>query len=80
MRGAFDLVLIDVQPGDVAAGELDHLAGGASHTAADVEDLHVGLDIYVVGQEMLVASYGTRECLAVRESTEVKALAPTVLV
>ena len=80
MRSALNLVLVDVQPRDVAACELDHFAGRPPYATADVEDLHAGLDIYVVGQVVLVASDGTLKRLAVCESTEVEALMPSILV
>ena len=80
MCSALNLVLVDVQSCDMTAGELDHLAGRPPYAAADVEDLHAGLDVYVVGQVVLVASDGTLKRLAICESTEVEALVPPVLV
>ena len=80
MCSALNLVLVDVQTRDMAACELDHFAGRPPYAAADVEDLHAGLDVYVVGQVVLVASDSTLKRLAVGESTEVEALMPSILV
>lgn len=39
-----DLEIVVVQPGDPGVGKVGDLTGGATDTAADVEDLHTGLD------------------------------------
>ncbi len=61
-------------------GELSNLAGRATNTAADVEDLHAGLDTDLHGEEVLMTSNGLVEGLAWRIPAEVEALAPTILV
>lgn len=80
VRGALDLVVVVVEAGDVGAGELGDLAGGAANTAPDVEDLHPFLDPDLVGEVVLVAGNGLVEVLAAGVPAEVERLAPAILV
>jgi hypothetical protein len=75
-----DLVFVDVQSRDVAAGELDDFASGASHTTANIQDSHIRLYTYGMSQVMFVASNGARECLAIGKLAKVERLAPAVFV
>lgn len=78
--GALNLVVVVVEAGNVAAGELGNLAGRAADAAADVENLHALLDADAVSQVVLVAGNGLVEGLALGETAEVEGLAPAVLV
>ncbi len=78
--GAVNLVIIVVQAGDMAAGELGNLAGRAADTAANIEHSHTLLDANAVGEVVLVTGNGLVEWLAGRKAAEVERLAPAVLV
>lgn len=79
-RGTLDLVVVVVETGDVGVGELGNLPCGAANAAADVEDLHAGLDADLHGKVVFVARNGLVEGLADRVPAEVEALAPAILV
>lgn len=74
------MVFIEIQPGDVGASELDNLSGRTANTTANIENLHVWLDVDAVCEVVFVAGYGAVEGLAVGKPAEVKALTPPVLV
>lgn len=80
VRCSVDLVVVVVETGDVASGELCNLTGWAANTAANIEHLHALLDANAVGQVVLVAGNGLVEGLAGGEAAEVEGLAPAVLV
>ena len=80
MRRTFDLIVVVVQAGDMASGELGDLTGGATNTAPDVEHPHTLLDANRVREVVLVAGNGLVERLAVGEAAEVEGLAPSILV
>jgi hypothetical protein len=75
-----DLVVVVVQAGDVGIGELCNLARRSTDTAADVEDLHTFLDANLTCQVVFVTGNGLVEGFAVRETAEMEALAPAILV
>ena len=75
-----DLVVVIVKTGDVGVGELGDLAGRATNTAADVQDLHASLDADLHGEVVLMAGNSLIEGLADRVAAEMEALAPAVLV
>lgn len=77
--GAVDLVVIVVEARDVCTSEVTNLASGATDAAANVEDLEVGLDAYVGGEEVLVAGDGLLEGLAWVEAAKVEGGSPGVL-
>lgn len=74
------MVLVDVEPGDVAASELDEFTRGATDTATNVEYFHITLDADAGGQVVLVTGNGSREGLSVCESAKMEGLAPRVFV
>lgn len=80
VSGSVDLVVVVVQAGDVASGELCNLTGRAANTAANVEHLHALLDANAVCQVVLVTGNGLVKGLAGGEAAEVEGLAPAVLV
>jgi hypothetical protein len=51
-----DLEIVVVQPGDPGVGKVGDLTGGATDTAADVEDLHTGLDTDLGGEVVFMTS------------------------
>lgn len=77
---ALNLVVVVVEAGNVATGELCDFASRAADTAANIEDLHAGLDIDAVGEVVLMTSNGLVERLAVGEAAEVERLAPAIFV
>lgn len=57
-----DLEIVVVQPGDPGVGKVGDLTGRATDTAADVEDLHTGLDTDLSGEVVFVTGeLGERE-------------------
>lgn len=78
--GTVNLVVVVVQTGNVGTGELDHLTGGTTDTATNVENLHALLDTGLHGEVVLVAGDGLVERLTVGEAAEVEGSTPSVLV
>lgn len=79
-RCTSNLVLIDVEPGDVAASKLHNFPCRATHTATNVEDFHIALDADTGCQVVLVTGDGLREGLSVCEPAKMKGFTPSVFV
>lgn len=75
-----DLVVVVVQTGDVAAGELGDFARRSTNTTSNIKNLHALLDADLVGEVVLMTSNRLVEGLAVREAAKVEGLAPTILI
>lgn len=80
MGGTLNLVVVVVQAGDMGTCELGDLASRTTNTATDIENLHALLDANLVGKVVLMTSNGLVEGFALRESTEMEGLSPTVFV
>lgn len=65
MGGALDLVVVIVQTGDVASGELGDLTSWPTDTTADVEDLHPLFDSNAVCEVVFVPCNGLVKRLAI---------------
>jgi hypothetical protein len=78
--GTLNLVVVVVEANNVDAGELDNLSCRSSNTAPNIEDAHVVPQTHLMCEVVLVASNGLVERLSVGIATEVKALAPAILV
>lgn len=80
VRCPSNLVLVDIEPGDVAASKLDNLPRWATHTATNIEDFHIALDANAGCQIVLVTGNGLREGLSIREPAKMKGFTPSVFV
>lgn len=78
--GALNLVVVVVETGDVAVGELGDLSGGTTNTATNIQNLVTGLDADLHGEVVLMTSNGLVEALTERVATEVEGLAPAILI
>ena len=78
--GALDLVVVVVETSDLAVREPRDLPGRATDTAANIEDLHTGLDVHLGSKVVLVTRSGLAERLALVVTREVERRAPAVLV
>jgi len=65
MGGALNLVVVIVQAGDVASGELGDLTSWSADTTADVEDPHPLFDANAVRKVVLVSCNGLVKRLAI---------------
>ena len=75
-----NLVLVDVDAGDMTASKARDLSSRAANTAAHVKNLHVTLDSNLRRNEVFVPSNSLLEWLAICESTKVKGSAPSVFI
>lgn len=80
VSSSIDLIVVVVQTGDVAAGELCDFARRSANTTSDVKHLHTLLDSDLVGKVVLMTGNRLIKGLAVGEAAEVEGLAPAILV
>jgi alpha-D-ribose 1-methylphosphonate 5-phosphate C-P lyase len=80
MGGTIDLVVVVVQTGYMGTAELDHLAGWATDTATNIQNLHAISETDLQGEVVLVAGDGLVEGLAIGEAAEVEGRTPAVLI